>query len=158
MRSELRAGSTPHSVLHTRRSAGGVPVLRFAALAGEPGLVHGISTREGGVSHGPYATLNVSLVVGDERERVAENRTRLARAVAGEALPVYSCRQVHGAAGRVIDAALAPGALDREPVDILLTGEPGHLLLLKFADCTPLLVYDPRRRWVAVAHAGWRGT
>jgi YfiH family protein len=135
-----------------------VPVLRFAALAAEPGMVHGISTRDGGVSHGPYATLNVSLVVGDERERVAENRARLARAVAGEGLPVHSCRQVHGAASRVIDAALDPGALDREPLDILLTGDPGHLLLLKFADCTPLLLYDPRRRWVAVAHAGWRGT
>jgi YfiH family protein len=141
-----------------RRSADRVPVLRFAALEGEPGLVHGISTRDGGVSDGPYATLNVSLVVGDERERVAENRARLVRAVAGEAVPVHSCRQVHGAASRVVDAALEPGALDRERFDILLTGEPGHLLLLKFADCTPLLLYDPRRRWVAVAHAGWRGT
>src|SRR5438045_8332543 len=142
MRSELRADATPHLVLHTQRSANGVPVLRFAALAGEPGLVHGISTRGGGVSRGPYATLNLSLVVGDERERVAENRARLARAVAGEALPVYSCRQVHGATSRVVDAALESVALDREPLDILLTGEPGHLLLLKFAACTPLLVYD----------------
>src|SRR5262249_20944250 len=118
MRSELRASSTPHSALHTQRSANGVPVLRFAALAGDTGLVHGISTRDGGVSDGPYATLNVSLVVGDERERVAENRARLVRAVAGEALPVYSCRQVHGAASRVVDAALDPGSLDREPLDI----------------------------------------
>src|SRR5438046_1077376 len=69
MRSELRADSSAHSALHAQRLANGVPVLRFAALAGEPGLVHGISTRDGGVSHGPYATLNVSLVVGDEAER-----------------------------------------------------------------------------------------
>src|SRR3954452_4146032 len=103
MRSELRTDATPHSVLPTQRTAGGVPVVRFAALAGMPGLVHGISTRGGGVSDGPYATLNVSLVVRDQRERVAETRARLARAVAGEALPVYSCRQVHGAASRVID-------------------------------------------------------
>ena len=52
-------------MLQTRRSANDVPVLRFAALAGEPGLVHGISTRGGGVSRGPYATLNLSLVVGE---------------------------------------------------------------------------------------------
>src|SRR5215208_2508500 len=158
MRSELRADAAPRSGLDRRRSTNGVPVVRFSALAGEPGLVHGISTRGGGVSDGPYATLNVSLVVGDEPERVAENRARLVWAVAGEALPVYSCRQVHGAASRVIDAAFEPAASDREPLDILLTGEPGRLLLLKFADCTPLLLYDPRRRWVAVAHAGWRGT
>src|SRR3954454_3018061 len=158
MRSELRTDATPHSTLHTQRSADGVPVVRFAALAGMPGLVHGISTRGGGVSDGPYARLNVSLVVGDEPERVAENRARLARAVAGEALPVYSCRQSPGAASQVIDGALEPAATDREPLDILLTGAPGHLLLMKFADCTPLLLYDPRRRWVAVAHAGWRGT
>src|SRR5215211_2354953 len=116
MRGELRADATPDSVLHTQRSANGVPVVRFTALAGEPGLVHGISTRGGGVSEGPYATLNVSLVVGDEPERVVENRARLAWAVAGEALPVYSCRQVHGAASRLIDAAFAPAASDREPL------------------------------------------
>jgi polyphenol oxidase len=158
MRSELRPGAPPHSALELRHAADDVPYLRFAALADAPGLLHGVSTRDGGVSEGPYATLNVSLVVGDAPERVAANRARLARAVAGEALPVCSCRQVHGAASRVIDAALEPAAVDREPLDILLTGQPGHLLLLKFADCTPVLLYDPRHRWVAIAHAGWRGT
>jgi polyphenol oxidase len=135
-----------------------VPYLQFPALAEAPGLVHGVFTRAGGVSATPYATLNVSLAVGDERERVMENRRRIAAALAADPDRVFGARQVHGAAWRVVEAHETPAATEREPCDILLTGTPGHLLLLKFADCTPLVVWDARRRWVAVAHAGWRGT
>jgi len=81
---------TQPAVLSPRRSAEGVPFLVFGALAELPGLVHGISTREGGRSAGPFGSLNVSLMVGDERERVLENRARLARAVAdGEELVLW---------------------------------------------------------------------
>jgi len=156
--SEFPMLDTHHSSLITHHSAEGVPWLGFAPLADEPGLVHGISTRAGGVSEGPYGTLNVSLVVGDERERVLENRARLARALGAESGQVYSCRQVHGATWRVVDAGTSPANVERESLDILLTGTPGVRLLLKFADCTPLLLWDPHHRWVAVAHAGWRGT
>ncbi|SRR5579884_396110 len=150
--------STQHSALRTQYSAEGVPYLQLAGLAELPGLVHGISTRAGGVSEGPYAALNVSLMVGDERARVLENRARLARALGAPPEQVYTCRQVHGAAWRVVDAETTPADIEREPLDILLCSRPGSRLLLKFADCTPLLLWDPRRRWVAVAHAGWRGT
>ncbi len=138
--------------------AAGVPFLVFPALAAQPGLVHGVLTRAGGVSGGPYASLNVSLAVGDERGAVLENRRRVATALGIAPEQVYGGRQVHGATWRVVDPTLAPAALEREPCDILLTGAPGRLLLLKFADCTPLVLWDVRRRWVAVAHAGWRGT
>jgi hypothetical protein len=130
----------------------------FDALAAAPGLAHGVFTRAGGVSEAPYASLNVSLAVGDERERVLANRGRIAAALGFAADRVFGSRQVHGAAWRVVGADETPAATAREPYDILLTGTPGHLLLLKFADCTPLVFWDARRRWVAVAHAGWRGT
>ena len=153
----MSVNSTQHSALSTQHTEG-VPYLVFPELAAEAGLVHGIFTRAGGVSDGPYASLNVSFAVGDERERVLENRRRAARALGADAGQVYGARQMHGASWRVVDAGLAPAAIEREPFDILLGGTPGHLLLLKFADCTPLLLWDPWRRWVAVAHAGWRGT
>ncbi|HZS02091.1 MAG TPA: laccase domain-containing protein, partial [Chloroflexota bacterium] len=134
------------------------PYLQFPALAALPGLTHGIFTRAGGVSEGPYASLNVSLAVGDDRERVRENRRRVALALGAEPSRVFGARQVHGAAWRVVAPDETPAATEREPFDILLSGTPGHLLLLKFADCTPIILWDARRRWVAVAHAGWRGT
>jgi YfiH family protein len=152
------AASSAPTALSTQHSPEGVPFLTFTALAALPGLVHGISTRSGGLSEGPYASLNLSLMVGDARERVLENRARLARAVGGDPAAVYSCNQVHGAELRVVELATTPAAVERERLDILLSGAPGRLLLLKFADCTPLLLYDPHRRWVALAHAGWRGT
>jgi polyphenol oxidase len=153
----VSVNTAQHSALSTQHSDG-VPHLQFPQLAAEAGLVHGIFTRAGGVSDGPYASLNVSLAVGDDRERVLENRRRAARALDADPGQVYGARQVHGAAWRVVDAALAPAEIEREPYDILLSGTPDHLLLLKFADCTPLILWDARRRWVAVAHAGWRGT
>jgi len=132
--------------------------LVFAPLAARPGLVHGVFTRHGGVSAPPYATLNVSFAVGDDRARVLENRRRIAHALGGQLEHLYTTWQVHGAAHRVVDGAVPPADLEREQADILLTATPGVLLLLKFADCVPLLYWDPVRRWVALAHAGWRGT
>jgi YfiH family protein len=140
------------------RGAADVPYLTFAGLADEPRLAHGVSTRAGGVSDGPYASLNLSLTVGDERERVLENRRRLASAIASAPLDLYGARQVHGASVAVVDTAVRPEVLARESYDILLSGAPGRLLFLKFADCTPVLLWDPEHAWVGLAHAGWRGT
>ncbi|HLI26967.1 MAG TPA: peptidoglycan editing factor PgeF [Chloroflexota bacterium] len=135
-----------------------VPFFQFPALVAA-GLPHGVFTRHGGVSPPPFASLNVSFAVGDARACVIENRARLARALGGEPAHVRAARQVHGADWRVVARATTPAAeAEAPPADILLCGEPGTLLLMKFADCTPLLLWDPRRRWVALAHAGWRGT
>jgi len=135
-----------------------VPYLTFPSLSDAPGLVHGVFRRAGGVSAPPYASLNVSYMVGDDSARVQENRARIARALGGEPERLFSARQIHGADSCAIDAATTPRDIEREPYDILLSGTPGQLLLLKFADCVPVVVWDAQRRWVAVAHAGWRGT
>jgi YfiH family protein len=97
-------------------------------------------------------------MVGDDPAHVATNRARIAEALGGTAEQIYSTRQVHGADWLVVNGEQPPGALARAEADILLSGARGVLLLLKFADCTPLLLWDPGRRWVALAHAGWRGT
>src|ERR671939_59835 len=106
--SEAPTITTRHSSLITHHSPEGVPFLAFAGLADAPGLAHGVSTRAGGVSEGPYGTLNVSLVVGDDRAHVLENRARLARALGAEPRQLYSCRQVHGTSWRVVDADTTP--------------------------------------------------
>ncbi len=134
----------------------GLKYYRFPGLAALPGLVHGVFTRQGGVSRGAFATLNVSFSAGDEVEAVKENRRRLAQALGLAA--VAGAGQVHGAAVAFIreGSLLPPGPEDRE-ADILITDRPGVGLLIKQADCQAVLLYDPRRRVAANVHCGWRG-
>ena len=127
-------------------------LFRFSNLAGEPWLVHGISTRAGGVSEGRFSSMNVSFNVGDERARVEENLRRLQEALgAGE---LFSAYQVHGSAVTLVEPDTEP----RPRCDVLMTRVPDRALMLRYADCTPVLLGDPKHRAVAAVHAGWRGS
>lgn len=109
-----------------------------------------MSTRAGGVSHGPaFASLNLGMAVGDEPAAVAENRARFARMVGGR--PTF-LRQVHDR--RVVRL---PAAQDMPEADASLTTEPGVACVVQVADCLPVLLAAPQGRGVAAAHAGWRG-
>lgn len=111
------------------------------------------STREGGVSTGPYASLNLGTAVGDHPDAVAENRRRFGARLEG-ARPVW-LRQVHGT--RVL--RLMPADLDRPPpeADACWTDQPGIACTVQVADCLPVLFATADGRGVAAAHAGWRG-
>lgn len=132
------------------------------SLIALPWLTHGVTERCGGASSEPFATLNLGLHVGDEPGRVVENRRRAAHAL-GFALETMVCAgQIHGGCvARVTLAEAGRGAeahADALPgVDALITDMPGVLLALFFADCVPVLLADPKRRAIGVAHAGWRG-
>ena len=110
---------------------------------------HAFTTRAGGVSRGPYATLNLSLGVGDVPEHVAENRRRVLAAFGNP--PSFGLDQVHG--HRVV-VAEGPGVAEG---DGAVTDVPGLLLRVSTADCYPLLFEDPDTGAVGAAHAGWRG-
>jgi YfiH family protein len=141
-------------------TSGSLPLFRFGNLGSLPGLVHGISTRTGGVSGGRCASLNTSYSVGDDRANVDENLSRLAASVGAEREHLFWAYQVHGNAATVVDAdtRVEPAGGRPPRCDILLTGSTARTLLLRYADCTPILLADPRRRAVAAVHAGWRGT
>ncbi len=129
---------------------------RWSAAEGGPaGFVHGIFTRLGGASCGAFASLNLGSTVGDDAAAVEENHRRVFAALGYPGWDWVSPHQVHGSHVAVV------GAADRRQVipatDALVTNEPGVALLLRFADCVPVLFFDPRERVVAVAHAGWRG-
>ncbi len=132
-------------------------LFRFANLSSVAGVEHAISTRHGGVSEGLFATLNVSFSVGDETGNVEENLRRVAEAAGGNRERLFWPRQVHGKDVAVIEPDAMPGP-SRPECDALATASQGQTLLLRFADCTPILLADPARRVVAGAHAGWRGT
>ena len=125
------------------------PLLRDARL------VHGFTTRVGGVSEGSYASLNITRSRGDSPHCVAENRERL-RARMGVEQLVFAT-QVHGRGVIRIEKAPAPGHSAGEG-DALITDQPGLGLVCQTADCTPILLFDPQRRAIAAIHSGWRST
>lgn len=112
-----------------------------------------VTTRQGGVSEGPYASLNLADHVGDRPEAVAENRARLRAALELPAEPAW-LRQVHGT--RVAGAAAAPGPEPTE-ADGACTDRPGVVCAVLTADCLPVLLSDRAGTRVAALHAGWRG-
>lgn len=122
------------------------------------GVVHGFATRLGGVSRGPYAWLNLGPLTkdggGDDNTSIAENYRRLRRALGVERLPRVECRQVHGGeVWRVGPDLVKPG--DAPCADALVCAEPGRLLVIRTADCVPVLLAGAGE--VAAVHAGWRG-
>lgn len=118
------------------------------------GIRHGFFTREGGVSEGIYASLNCGLGSGDDRERVIENRNRVAASLGVEAGRVATVYQVHSA-----DALTMTGPFEGPPpkADAMVTREKGLALGALAADCAPILFADPDAGVVGAAHAGWRG-
>ncbi len=121
------------------------------------GLVHAIFTRQGGTSPHPWASLNMGAGVGDERANVLENRRRAYETVGRPFSSNYDVWQVHSANVVCTDAPRPP---EQPPIeaDVILTNKPEVTLLMRFADCVPVVLYDPRRRVVGLAHAGWLGT
>lgn len=117
------------------------------------GVPHGFLGREGGVSTGIHAGLNVGLGSDDDREAIHENRRRAVEAVApGRTL--VTVHQVHSP-DCVIAEAFADDA--RPQADAIVTDNPDYLIGILTADCVPVLFADPERNIVGAAHAGWKG-
>jgi polyphenol oxidase len=129
-------------------------VFKFENLSSVPGVVHAITTRAGGVSEGRCESLNVSYSVGDRVENVDENLQRVARSIGSERADLFAAYQVHGREVTVVEAE----SDSRPKCDVLITRSPERTLMLRFADCAPVLLADPRTKSVGVVHAGWRGS
>jgi purine-nucleoside/S-methyl-5'-thioadenosine phosphorylase / adenosine deaminase len=116
------------------------------------------STRDGGVSDGPYASLNLGILTDDEPRRVVENRRRLCGAMGIDPQRATMAFQVHGT--RVTEArstgVVTPGT-DYEQCDGLWTDEPGQGLMLVTADCLPIALARTDGSRLVALHAGWRG-
>jgi YfiH family protein len=120
-----------------------------------PGIRHGFFTRRGGVSEGPYASLNCGLGSADDPERVRVNRARaMARLGLNEAALATSY-QVHSATVAAVERPWPAAA--RPHVDGLVTRTPGVALGILTADCAAVLLADTEARVIGAAHAGWRG-
>jgi len=152
-------------------------VLRAPLLTRFPWLVHGFSTRLGGVSSldGPASPRGTDLNLGesawDTADRVAENRRRFIAALPAARSRLVLQRQIHSDLIRTLDGACAgpeartsprstrtPGTSRTPAGDGLITDRPGLLLGVLTADCLPILLVDARQRMVSALHCGWRGT
>lgn len=116
-------------------------------------LIAAESTRHGGVSPLPYASLNLGLYTKDEVDNVHQNRVIFFDKLGIGMNQVAGSFQVHGTKVLVADI---PGQY--HGYDALISNKPGLFLTVKMADCTPVLLYDPARKVVGAVHAGWRGT
>jgi len=141
--------------------AGGVPLLRWTAAPA--GVAVAFTTREGGVSSGPFRSLNLGALTADDPANVAENRRRAVAAAGGDSTAATMAWQVHGPHVREVDERPAPGRF-LEPgaeafpkSDGLATGLLERPLVLLTADCLPIAVAREDGRRLAVLHAGWRG-
>lgn len=135
-----------------------LPFIQASSLGSIPGLSHGFTTRHGGVSDGPYASLNLGWATADDDARIEENYDRLAQALKITSDQIVGIRQAHGA--KVIDIKPEDSTeeLMSQSGDALITALPYRFLSVRVADCYPILGVDPRNRAIAAIHTGWRGT
>jgi YfiH family protein len=127
-----------------------------AELLAFPHLVHAVATRHGGVSPAPFASLNLSAHVGDDPAYVDENLNRLHHALALDRASTVDASQAQ--AEQVAPVTARERGSRIKGVDGLITDTRGVNLMLRFADCVPILLYDPAHHAIGLAHAGWRGT
>ncbi|HEY3340459.1 MAG TPA: peptidoglycan editing factor PgeF [Anaerolineae bacterium] len=127
---------------------------QFESLA-ETGLRHGVFTRVGGVSEGIYRSLNLSRSTGDALEPVRENRRRMFEALAIRPEQSLTSWLVHSNTVRVVSETDL--GQDDVHADAMITRTRGLALTLRFADCVPVLFFDPQRQVIGIAHAGWVG-
>jgi len=126
-------------------------------------IAHFCTTREGGVSVGNYASFNLSPFTGDDSASFAANKYKLGEQYKIDSQQIIIPFQTHGTEIQEIDKAFFLLTDDKKKqylhgVDALFTKLTGVCIGVTTADCVPLLFYDPEKKVIAVAHAGWRGT
>lgn len=139
-----------------------VPYLVFEHLEQTGVVLHGVSTRMGGVSAGSCSTMNLSFERGDLEEAVRTNYELLGAAMGFSTDSLVFSKQTHTTNVRVVtEADRGKGFLrerDYTDVDGLVTNVPGLTLATFYADCVPLFFVDPVQKAIGLSHSGWRGT
>jgi polyphenol oxidase len=119
-------------------------------------VTHAVYTRQGGISPAPWQSLNMGSTVGDDLLRVSENRRRALVEMGKSPNSVYDVWQVHST--EVVCAKAPRGDRAHIRADAIFTDQLEVTLMMRFADCVPILLADPAHRVVGIVHAGWIGT
>lgn len=134
----------------------GLRFYQFEIFAQQP-IFHAVLTRQGGFSQAPYDSLNLGGTVGDDSEDVLANHQKIFQTFEIDFNSRFDVWQVHGSD---IICAEHPRDLDKPHMraDGILTDNPSVTLMMRFADCVPILLYDPIKNVIGIVHAGWQGT
>lgn len=128
-----------------------------------PELIHFQTKRIGGVSSGPYYSLNTSFAVGDSYANVMKNRQFVANEIGIDLSRFVFCRQIHSDGVHCVCQSDIGRGVDLQQHDIIqdtdamITNIPQVVLCIKTADCLPLFLYAPDKKVVGIAHIGWKG-
>ena len=136
--------------------AGSIRYYTFDSLD-DAGVTHAVFTRRGGLSPEPWSSLNVGGLLGDDPERVYQNRVLSFHSMGLAPESVYDAWQVHGAEVICADGP-RPADQPHRKADAIFTGSPEVTLFMRFADCVPVVLYDPAKNVIGLVHAGWKGT
>lgn len=141
---------------------GAVPYVRFHNLDNTGLVIHGFSTRMGGVSEGIFSSMNLSFTRGDREENVRENFRRIGDAIGFDVSSLVLSDQTHTTNVRLVTEEDRGKGFDRPrdytDVDGLVTDVPGLTLATFYADCVPLFFVDTKSRAIGLSHSGWKGT
>ena len=120
-------------------------------------IPHGIFTRVGGCSPKPWHTLNVATSVGDSKNNVIENRQRIMEVFNHSIDSIFDVWQIHSDEVIITNT---PRNRDEphQKGDAIITNRPNVFIMMLFADCVPIFLFDHKKRVIAIVHAGWQGT
>lgn len=139
-----------------------IPYLVFPALDNTGLVNHCFTTRQGGVSEGMFASMNLSFTRGDDPAAVTENFKRIARIMNAEADDFVFTDQTHTVQVKKVGSGDRGKGITKEKtffnIDGLITNEPSVVLAAFYADCVPLYFLDPVKKAIGLSHSGWRGT
>ena len=139
-----------------------VPFIEVEGFSEIPNIIHGFSTKLGGVSTGIYESLNLGLHLEDEEVKVLENYKRLGQSMGFDYKRISAPNQVHKTNILVVTEEDAGDGIARplthSEIDAQITNVKNVPLIVYTADCVPILMVDPISRVIATVHAGWRGT
>lgn len=118
---------------------------------------HGIFTRSGGISPDSFSSLNVGESAGDSRDNVMENRKRIFHVFDQSVDSIFDVWQIHSDYVKFTRLPRKSGT-KHEQADAIMTDSKDVSLFMQFADCVPILIYDPKNNIIGIVHAGWQGT
>lgn len=134
----------------------GLRYYQFDSFQGHP-IFHAVLTRHGGVSQPPFNSLNTGGTVGDDPQAVLENHQRIYQTFGYDFGSRFDVWQVHGNEVLCTDAPRGVGN-PHPKADGILTDKLGVTLFMRFADCVPILLFEPQAKAIGIVHAGWQGT